>query len=434
MKQETSDRNGVTRIRINQQNVTFEPNCPGCDKIRQDDNNENVIDSNEHNITSKLLRIFKSKKWSRQKTTTTRNNEIVFDKPLSFPKVKLRKNSPQVQSAIEPGSKGNHLTKRSEMTLINKTPLKISKSLPVRKPTIVWEEIQEFQKLLPIKDDLRDEDTDEVRITVGTQTDISWMRSGLEHRRLERTSLTNQRPDLKSVTNEVTRLSINQQQQQLPTTIPQQQQHKRVSLDLTKSSDDDECNLEVYKTICGDGSQGDSAQSSLMSTSSRSRDVDGISSVISEMISPTMMMETEVDTDTDTIEETDNDKNNIYEEVLNNETYRRRHNHSKLSVTSSIYRNSWWEQTSNGRYNENYHHQVQNHSVPKPKLCRTAKSLHGPHSGHFSSSALGARRGAGPALGEQKPGTVIKGGVSKTLSEKFSNLGMRNYSVFRNGK
>ena len=258
--------------------MTFEPNCPGCDKIRQDDNHENVIDSNEHNITSKLLRIFKSKKWSRQKTTTTRNNEIVFDKPLSFPKVKLRKNAPQVQSAIEPGSQGNHLTKRAEMTLINKTPLKISKSLPVRKPTIVWEEIQEFQKLLPIKDEFRDEDTEEVRITVGTQTDISWMRSGLEHRRLERTSLTNQRPDLKSVTNQVTRLSINQQQQQ-PTTIPQQQ-HKRVSLDLTKSSDDDECNLEVYKTICGDGSQGDSAQSSLMSTSSRSRDVDGISSVI----------------------------------------------------------------------------------------------------------------------------------------------------------
>lgn len=70
------------------------------------------------------------------------------------------------------------------------------------------------------------------------------------------------------------------------------------------------------------------------------------------MISPTMMMETEVDTDTDTIEETDNDKNNIYEEVLNNETFRRRHNHSKLSTTSSIYRSSWWEQTSNVRYNE----------------------------------------------------------------------------------
>merc|ERR1719443_864193 len=131
------------------------------------------------------------------------------------------------------------------------------------------------------------------------------------------------------------------------------------------------------------------------------------------------MMETEVDTDIDTIEETDIDKNNIYEEVLNNETFRRRHNHSKLSTTSSIYRNSWWELTSNGLYNKNYHHQVQNHSVPKPKLCRTAKSLHGPHSGHFSSS----RHGVGPEFGEQqKPSTEIKGGVSKTLSEKFSNL------------
>jgi len=439
MKQETSDKTGVTRIRINQQNVTFEPNCRGCDKIRQDDSHQNVIDSNEHNITSKLLRIFKSKKWSRQKTTTTRNNEIVFDKPLSFPKVKLRKNAPQVQSVIEPGSKSNHLTKRPEMSLINKSPLKISKSLPVRKPTIVWEEIQEFQKLLAIQDDFREEDTEEVRNTVGTQTDISWMRNGLEHRRLERVSLTNQRLDLKpALTNEVPqqpkRVSLTNQRLDLkPLTNEVPQQHKRVSLDITRSSDDDECNLEVFQTICGDGSHGDSAQSSLMSTSSRSRDVDGISSVISEMISPTMMMETEVDTDTDTIEETDNDKNNIYEEVLNNETYRRRHNHSKLSTTSSIYRSSWWEQTSNVRYNENYHHQVQNHSVPKPKLCRTAKSLHGPHSGRFSSSALGSRHGAGPELGEkQKP--VIKGGVSKTLSEKFSNLGMRNYSVFRNGK
>jgi len=242
MKQETSDKHGVTRIRINQQNVTFEPNCRGCDKIRQDDSHVNVIDSSEHNITSKLLRIFKSKKWSRQKTTTTRNNEIVFDKPLSFPKVKLRKNAPQVQSVIEPGSKGNHLTKRPEMNLINKTPLKISKSLPVRKPTIVWEEIQEFQKLLPLQDDKRDDDSEEVRITVGTQTDISWMRSGLEHRRLERTSLTNQRLDLKPLTNEVTRLAINQHQQ--PTAVSQQ--HKRVSLDITKSSDDDECNLEVF--------------------------------------------------------------------------------------------------------------------------------------------------------------------------------------------
>ena len=59
------------------------------------------------------------------------------------------------------------------------------------------------------------------------------------------------------------------------------------------------------------------------------------------MISPTMMMETEVDTDTDTVEEYE-ERTNIYEEVLNNENYRERNNHSKLSTTSSIYRASWW--------------------------------------------------------------------------------------------
>ena len=54
-----------------------------------------------------------------------------------------------------------------------------------------------------------------------------------------------------------------------------------------------------------------------------------------------MMMETEVDSDTDTVEEYE-ERTNIYEEVLNNENYRERNNHSKLSTTSSIYRASWW--------------------------------------------------------------------------------------------
>ena len=443
----------MTRIRISQQNVTFEPNCPGCDRVRRDDHSDSIIDSSEHNITSKLLRIFKSKKWSRQKTTTNRNNEIVFEKPLSFPKVKLRKTNPKVRSVIETGSEDNPLTKRTEVNNINKTPLKISKSLPVRKPTIVWEEIQEFQKLIPVNDEAR-ETEEEAGVTVATQTDISWTRSGLEHRRLVRTSLTNRRLDLKSLTNEkpdvksltnqkpdIKKLtnqkidlktltnqkldlktltnqkldlksltnqnpnlrsmtneksylrsltnqkqdlrsltnqnqdlrsltnqklnlktrtsqrldvrSLTDQKQDLkylanqnqdlksltnekpdPKSLPNQkpdlrtmtnevmrlsatQQHKIGFLDMSKSdddecnlrsptnqklnlktltnqklrslfnqkldmskSDDDECNLEVFKTFCGDSSPSDSSQPSLMSTSSRSRDVDGISSVI----------------------------------------------------------------------------------------------------------------------------------------------------------
>ena len=72
------------------------------------------------------------------------------------------------------------------------------------------------------------------------------------------------------------------------------------------------------------------------------------------MISPTMMMETEVDSDTDTIEDNDDaeDRNNIYEEVLNQETYRKRFNHSKLSTTSSIYRNSWWDTNNTAMFNQ----------------------------------------------------------------------------------
>ena len=68
---------------------------------------------------------------------------------------------------------------------------------------------------------------------------------------------------------------------------------KQISLGLTKSSSDEECNMEVYKTF-NNGSnpsvikveeQGDSfmttsMQSTSASSSSRSRDMDGISSVI----------------------------------------------------------------------------------------------------------------------------------------------------------
>ena len=70
-----------------------------------------------------------------------------------------------------------------------------------------------------------------------------------------------------------------------------------------------------------------------------------ILSCFSEMISPTMMMETEVDTDTDTIDDCE-DKHNIYEEVLNNEAFRQRNNRSRLSSTSSIYRAAWWGRPS----------------------------------------------------------------------------------------
>ena len=117
----------------------------------------NIIESHsqhhQHNITTKLLRIFKSKKWRKKRKEN--EAEIVIDKPLSFPKVKLRKadNSGETQT---------------------KSSLKISKSLPIRKPVIVWEVIEEFQKLIPESPINRrvGEASEGEKISVSTQTDI----------------------------------------------------------------------------------------------------------------------------------------------------------------------------------------------------------------------------------------------------------------------
>ena len=129
----------------------------------------NIIDSHSqqqhHNITTKLLRIFKSKKWKKKRKDN--ETEIVIDKPLSFPKVKLRKADNKANSSEDP----------------QRSSLKISKSLPIRKPVIVWEEIEEFQKLVPespinqrVGEDSQSYGRGE-KISVSTQTDIRQVRS-----------------------------------------------------------------------------------------------------------------------------------------------------------------------------------------------------------------------------------------------------------------
>ena len=92
----------------------------------------------------------------------------------------------------------------------------------------------------------------------------------------------------------------------------------------------------------------------------------------SEMISPTMMMETEVDSDTDTVKEYE-EGNNIYEEILNQDNYRARHNQSQLSLstTSSIYRASWWgwpgpQETNNSTFQ--VEHFFKNHNLLPVKI------------------------------------------------------------------
>ena len=60
-----------------------------------------------------------------------------------------------------------------------------------------------------------------------------------------------------------------------------------------------------------------------------------ISFFFSEIISPTLIMDTELDTDTDTDTDDDDNIDNIYEEVLNENSSKNNQNHIKLSNRSS---------------------------------------------------------------------------------------------------
>ena len=126
----------------------------------------NIIDNHHHhNITTKLLRIFRSKKW--KKKVNSKNIETGQEKTLAFPKVRLRRPDQYDRTGeeCEQGISNHHHQAQ-------KSNLKISKSLPVRKPVIVWEEIQEFQNFLNGTPDQQDVVSNKDKISVSTQTDI----------------------------------------------------------------------------------------------------------------------------------------------------------------------------------------------------------------------------------------------------------------------
>ena len=226
-----------------------------------------------HTLTSKLMRIFKSKKWKQK--TKYQNNEILIDKPLSFPKVKLRKNTKDSPPDV------------SNITLFApKTPLHLSKSLPVRKPTIVWQEIQEFQKLIPDKksvgtqtsfslagEKLTKQNTGTIENKSSNQnTDLTnQRRASSQHRKLSRTSVPRQDKRVSLQLSSNSRASLTNQKSPL-----QSINQRRASLQF--SNDDDACNLEVLRSF--QQQSGDSGHPSTSSSTRDSRDASGISSVI----------------------------------------------------------------------------------------------------------------------------------------------------------
>ena len=73
------------------------------------------------------------------------------------------------------------------------------------------------------------------------------------------------------------------------------------------------------------------------------------------MISPTLLMETELDTESDS--DDDDDTINIYEEVLNDYNHVNRQYKSRFSTTSSLYSSGGWNSEKRDP-SINYCHQV----------------------------------------------------------------------------
>ena len=98
------------------------------------------------------------------------------------------------------------------------------------------------------------------------------------------------------------------------------------------------------------------------------------------MISPTLIMETELDTESES--ESDDDTVNIYEEVLNKESYQHRQHPRRLSSTSSLYSArgyNWGRRDPDITYYTQHFLSESNtfltkQKKPKAKLSRTTKS------------------------------------------------------------
>ena len=155
------------------------------------------------------------------------------------------------------------------------------------------------------------------------------------------------------------------------------------------------------------------------------------------MISPTLVMETELDTASDS-DDGDDHTTNIYEEVLNEDNHNTRQFHSRLSTTSSLYSSGGWNWERRDPA-ISYYHKVEEQiihfqflfiilsfqhllfqSVPlantaKAKLSRTTKSSPITNLNNYKASLLNTKSNSDREERQVKS-------IKKTLSEKLSNL------------
>jgi len=336
----------------------------------------------DEKIRSKLLKIFKSKKWKKN------TKEAKLKSPFTLPKLKIIKDDRQISSGLQYDWKSSEFS--PDFLDIHRALVRRTKSCPMEKPPTVWFNLHDFQgpDTQPCKN----------KVSVGTQTEWSlqdWLEmceGNANNRRLRQVNFSKQ--------------IINNRHLDL----------SDIEKEFMNTEFENECNKEVIQALS-------KKPQDKWDDISKQRQLQTASITTSEIISPTLIMETELDTDTDTDIDNDTDKDddeldNIYEEVLNDKSSRNKQNHIRLSIKSSP---SFGKQIQNNQPQDCHKHQVK-----KKQLSRTSV-YQGP-----SPRILGSDIGDKAAdkwvdsdkrdLRKEKRFLYIK----KTLSEKLSRLALNH--------
>jgi len=270
----------------------------------------------DEKIRSKLLKIFKSKKWKKN------TKDAKLKSPFTLPKLKIIKDDRQISSGLQYDWKNSEFS--PDFLDIHRALVRRTKSCPMEKPPTVWFNLHDFQG--------PDVQSRTKRVSVGTQTDWSlhdWLEiceGYANNKRMRQVSFSKQ--------------IINNRHLEL----------SDIEKEFMNAELENECNKEVIQALS-------KKPQDKLDDISKQRQLQTASITTSEIISPTLIMETELDTDTDTDNDDDDDNiDNIYEEVLNDKSSKNNQSHVRLSTKSS----PCLEQLMNNQ-----------HQVEKKQLSRT---------------------------------------------------------------
>jgi len=266
---------------------------------------------------------------------------------------------------------------------IHRALVRRTKSCPMDKPSTVWYTLHDFQG--------PDVQQHKERVSVGTQTDCSYH----EWKELYQGSVSQK--SLRQVS--FSKQFVDNQHLEL----------SDIEKEFMNTEFENECNKEVIQALSR-------KPPDKPDDISRQRQLQVASITTSEIISPTLIMETELDTDTDTDSDTDIDSfdnDNIYEEVLNEKSFSSNQNHIRLSTKSS---HSFGDPIKHHPYLA-----CHSHPVKKRQLSRTNM---------YTAPAHRVDIVDNPWLDSDKKGDLKREkrfiDLKKTLSEKLSRIAL-NY-------